>query len=164
MFPISLLKFSLSSHTLLLSSLSILVNSVLTSASGGLLVSILFSSFSKVLFYSFIWNMFFWSPHLGCLPVFISTSQVDLLCLLVLVKWPYVKNGVLWDPVAQLPWSPELVLQVCPLCGLCMPPWALIAVCTSVGEIGPQANWLEWLWLHQRSCCAGAIPTGQDSL
>ena len=29
------------------------------------------------------------------------------MSLLVLVEWPYVV-GVLWGPVAQLSWSPEL--------------------------------------------------------
>ncbi|KAF6119831.1 hypothetical protein HJG60_010217 [Phyllostomus discolor] len=50
-----LLKFSLSSSTLPPSSLSILISSVLNSASGTLLVSI--CSFSGVLVCSFIWDI-----------------------------------------------------------------------------------------------------------
>ena len=53
-----LFKFTLSSSTLPLCSLSILITSVLNSASNRLLISLLFSSFSVVLFYSFIWGMF----------------------------------------------------------------------------------------------------------
>ena len=44
-FPVSLLKFSLSSYTLPLSSLRILITSLLKAASGKLLVSTLLSSF-----------------------------------------------------------------------------------------------------------------------
>ena len=52
-----------------LSSLSILVTSVLNSASDRLLISILFSSFGGALIYSFIWAMFlcsFWQPSCVC--------------------------------------------------------------------------------------------------
>lgn len=51
--------------------------------------------------------------------------------------------------VAQSPWSPEWELQVCPLCGWCVPfccNWALITVSTSVGGIDPQLTGCEdWL-------------------
>ena len=74
--------------------------------------------------------------HLGCffvyfgrLPVFVSMHYVNMQCLPVLVKWPYVV-GVLWGPVLQSPWSPELGLHVCPLVGCVCPdvvePWFLL--------------------------------------
>ena len=53
------------SYVLTLISLSILITSVLNSASGRFLVSILFRSFSGVLFYSFIWDVFLGLPTLA---------------------------------------------------------------------------------------------------
>ena len=64
-----------------MSSLSILITSVLNSASDRLLISIFFSSFSGVLF----WN-------LGGLPVFVSMYYVELLWFPVLVVWPIVER------------------------------------------------------------------------
>nr|KAF6435824.1 hypothetical protein HJG63_012547 [Rousettus aegyptiacus] len=62
------LKFSLSSSTLPLSSLSTLITSILNSASGRLLISILFSSFPELCFV-LSFRSYFLSSHFGCLPV-----------------------------------------------------------------------------------------------
>ena len=59
MFTFSSLMFSLCSSTLTLSSLINHITSILNYVSGRLLASILFSSFSGILSYSFIWTCFF---------------------------------------------------------------------------------------------------------
>lgn len=38
--------------------------------------------------------------------MFVSIYYIDLVCLLVLVEWPYVID-VLWGPVVESPSSPE---------------------------------------------------------
>ena len=65
-----------------MSSLSILTTSVLNSASDRLVISISFSSFSGVLFYSFIWTIFLCLLNLAaslCLFLCIRQSCFDAL-------------------------------------------------------------------------------------
>ena len=79
-----MLKFSLSS-------LCILITSVLNSASSRLLVSILFSSFSGVFFFLFVYlGHDSLSPQFSSLPVFVSMYKEELLHPPGVVEWPYV--------------------------------------------------------------------------
>ena len=101
---LSLLKFSLSSLTFIIS--------VLNSASRRWLISLLFSSFSGVFFHSFLWENVFCLfacllPCFDCLPVFVSMYYTELPHLLDLAEWHYVV-GVLKGPVAQPTYSPNL--------------------------------------------------------
>ena len=61
------------------------------SLSGRLFISVSFSSFSEHLSCSFTWNIFL---CLLILPfsVLMSMCQGDQLCLLILEKWPYVRD------------------------------------------------------------------------
>ena len=146
---ISLCKYSLSSSLFLPSSLSTLITIVLNTASGRLLTSILFSSFSWNLPYSFIWDMF--------LCLFILTASLCLFLSIISAMSHSLGRVALCSrcPVG---------LQVCLMCRLYVPSccsWALIAVGTSVSGIDPQADWLLGLsmtiangllfrvWLHR---------------
>ena len=74
------------------SSLSILITSVLNSASDRLLISILFSSFSGALFCYFIWSMFL------CLLILAAS-----LCLFLCIWWSWVYCGPLKGRLLGIP-------------------------------------------------------------
>lgn len=93
---------------------------------------------------SFIWGLFFFSFHLGCLYVFVFVYWVYLLCLPILIVWHYLV-GVLWDPRCNLPdnlrWCSRTVVCVGYLHS---PPhccnWVFITVWLTLHRVEPQAG------------------------
>lgn len=156
MISISLLKFPLSSSTLLPSSLSILITRVLNYASNRLLFSSSFSSFYGALFCSFNWDMFYCLTILATFLCFFPMYYVGLLCLLVLGGWSHVAD-VLWGPVSQsslATWAKCFSCIPCMGC-VCLPavlePW-LLSACQWEGltlEMIGCENWPVRGWLYK---------------
>ena len=122
--------FSLRSSVLPLGSWSILISTVLNSASGILVVSISFNSLSWDFSWSFIWGIFLCllilSAFCACLCVLDRTAMTPKLL------WWIYGVGVLWGSVEQPSRSPELsvpgmflVCYVYPAIGV--EPWMLLA-------------------------------------
>ena len=159
-FPMSLLKFSLSSPTLHL--IEHPYNSVLNFAPGTLPVSILFSSFflefCSVLSFG---ACFFVSPF--WLPLCFCFSIGELLGLLVLVEWTYV-GGVYMAQQCSFPihlsWALQERLFLClPIPWLCTSSccsWALFAAISVNGRDYSHADRIEdLLCSQQRIWCTG---------
>ena len=97
----------------------------------------------RVFFFCFVFFSFL-SLHFGYLFVFVSMFWVELLCLPILVGWP-LRRGVLWGPVVEFPWLPELGAHECPLGVLHAPSCCncvLICIDLFVHGIAPQIGWL----------------------
>ena len=102
-FSISLLKFSLCSSILLLSSVSIFITISLNSLSRILFILILFSSFSGVLFCS--WIETYSSSSSSCLQLCACFGVLGKSAMwFVLKEWPYL-GAVLWGSEVQSHWS-----------------------------------------------------------
>lgn len=102
-FSISLLKFSLCLSILLLSSVSIFITITLNSLSRRLFIFILFSSFSGVLFCS--WIETYSSSSSFCLQLCACFGVLGKSAMwFVLKEWPYL-GVVLWGSAVQCHWS-----------------------------------------------------------
>ena len=82
-------------------------NHYLNSISDKLFLFISFISFLEFFLALFLLGFIYFSLNFGCFFVFISMYYIDLLWFLVFVRLLYVV-GVLWGPVVQFPWSPDL--------------------------------------------------------
>ena len=115
-FPVSFIEILTEIIYSSLNSLSVLVPSVLNSASDRLLTS-MFSSFSGVLSCALLGTYFFvssfWFPLCVC------------FCVLVrLAISPSLGKALLWAQWHSLPGHLSQVLQGSPLCGMCVPSYS----------------------------------------
>ena len=125
----------LSSSTLPLSLLSIFIASILSSASGRLLVSIFCSFFSGILFCCFIWEIFLW--------LLILAASLYLFCVLDRAAMSVGLDRVAW--CSRCPVGSSGTASAFTLAGHCS--WVLITVGMSMGGIYPHADWLQGLSL-----------------
>ena len=156
--------------------LSILITITLNSISDKLHLSILFNFFFPGVSPVLSFGESFFSPHFGCLFMFVFIYCIDLLWLSVFMGCPYVV-GVLWvqwcSPFDHLSW----VLEECSMYVLHRPSycnWVLIAFRPFVHETNLQAGYLwgststtackllcRWSW-HETEFTSAKFGTCQD--
>ena len=155
MFSSSLLKFTLCSSILLLSSVSIFIIIALNSFLGRLLISTSLSSFSDIMSCSFVWNT------LLCLLI-LPNSLCFFLVLGRLVTFPNLGEVALCrrHPLGPSNMLPLFIRAICsrgaPYVGWVYPP---VAGPTIEGALVGRAGSLAWLAVSH-ALCSGCRPIG----
>lgn len=174
-FPVSLLKFSLSWSILLPSSMRIFMSLTLNSLSCKLLIFPLFNSFSKVLSCSFFWKLFLifslFLTFFVCFYVFSILATPPSLERVVLcrrcpvspmtqspkvIKSRCSRGTPVWTGYALLLWLGDFFwpYEVGSHAGCCKTqPW-LPWVCTCTWLVPRMADWVVWPWLLEVCWCS----------